>query len=507
MVAPSPWSLRATAVALLALFGQTEAIRRRGSGSCQPSTPSALQVYPLPTEVAKSTAFKVQVRLHDQANATWQDVELYQANLHEINRTTGSAMVHASSLGLFDFDEPVELSIKPNRTIFQSIDAVRLRPLSYGLAATKKEDTINIVLEKPANIVLEVNGDIFNVLHLFLDETEKNPVSQNSTDESLIYFGPGFHSIDGGKGTVNVSSGQTVYLAPGSVVQGGFAFRNVSDATIRGRGVVYKTSSDTILVESSKNIRVDGLTMLNPGHYSIMAGMVEGLHVSRFRSISAVQWGDGIDVFCSKDVLLEGLFMRNSDDCIALYQHRWEYYGDSSNITVKDSSLWADVAHPINLGTHGNSVNPETMDGVTFSNIDILDHREPQIDYQGCVAISCGDSNLIQNVHVENIRIEDFREGMLLNFRVMYNSKYNTSPGRGIRNVTLHNVTYNGTGENMAIMAGYDDTRTIDFVDFQGLEINGQHIWDKMKKPSWYQTADIMPMYVGSWVNNLTFSA
>ena len=506
MFASSTWALRAI-LALLAFFDHSEAFQSRSSSSCSPSTQAALQVHPLPTEVAKSNAFSVQVRLYDQINATWQNVELYQANLHEINRTTGSVMVHSSSLGLFDFDKPVELSITPNRTIFHGIDAARVRPLSYGLNATIGGDAINIVLSKPANIVVEVNGDIFNVLHLFLDEVEKHPVSQNDTNENLIYYGPGFHSIDGGKGTVNISSGQTVYLAPGSVVQGGFVFRNVSDATIRGRGVIYKTSSDTILVESSKNIRIDGLTMLNPGHYSITAAMVEGLHVSRFRSISAVQWGDGIDVFCSKDVLLEKLFMRNSDDCIALYQHRWDYYGDSSNITIKDSSLWADVAHPINIGTHGNSINPETMDGVTVSNVDILDHREPQIDYQGCIAISCGDANLIQNVHIDGVRVEDFREGMLLNFRVMYNSKYNTAPGRGIHNVTLKNLTYSGTGENMAIMAGYDDSRTIEFVDFQGLEINGQHIWDGMRKPSWYQTSDIMPMYVGSWVKNLTFSA
>ncbi len=83
--------------------------------------------------------------------------------------------------------------------------------------------------------------------------------------------------------------------------------------------------------------------------------------------------------FCSKDVLVERVFMRNSDDCIALYQHRWNYYGDSGNITIRDSSLWADVAHPINIGTHGNSEDPETMDGVTIQNIDILDHREPQM--------------------------------------------------------------------------------------------------------------------------------
>ncbi len=41
--------------------------------------------------------------------------------------------------------------------------------------------------------------------------------------------------------------------------------------------------------------------------------------------------------------------MRNSDDCIAIYAHRWNYYGGSRNVTLQNSILWADIAHPINI--------------------------------------------------------------------------------------------------------------------------------------------------------------
>ena len=47
------------------------------------------------------------------------------------------------------------------------------------------------------------------------------------------------------------------------------------------------------------------------------------------------------------------VFMRNSDDCIALYNHRWDWYGGTSDVTVCNSVLWADIAHPINIGGHG----------------------------------------------------------------------------------------------------------------------------------------------------------
>lgn len=467
------------------------------------SSNKTLNVFPVPENVTKSTTFHVKARsVHGSSKSGWQNVDLYQTPLHEINTTTGRAQVHQTSVALFDFSEGVELLIEPNSAVFQTVEAVRVRPLSYDISATASNGKIKLALKTPRNLVIEVNGDVFNVLHLFLghtdDEASQAPPPQNSLTR---VYGPGYHEM---RETVKVKSGETVYLAPGAVIKGGFLFQNVTDAAIIGRGII--TRGESIKVESSSNIRINGVTILNPQHYSITLGMANNVHVSNFRSISGVQWGDGIDVFCSTNIVLEKLFMRNSDDCIALYQHRWGYIGDSKNITVRDSSLWADVAHPIHLGIHGNTAHPETMEGVTLSNIDILDHREAQVDYTGCVAINCGDANLIKDVLIEDTRIENFRMGMLFNFKVFFNPKYNTSPGRGIRNVTVKNVSYNGDGEIMSLISGYNETNTVEFVDFQGLTKNGKAIWDGMAKPGWYQTSDFLPMFVGPHVKNLTWS-
>lgn len=66
-----------------------------------------------------------------------------------------------------------------------------------------------------------------------------------------------------------------------------------------------------------------------------------------------------------------------------------------------------------------------------------------QIDYQGCLSLNAGDSNFIRDVVFEDIRIENSSSGQLINLRVFYNSKYCTSPGRGIENVLFKNLTYN----------------------------------------------------------------
>lgn len=158
------------------------------------------------------------------------------------------------------------------------------------------------------------------------------------------------------------------------------------------------------------------------------------------------------------------------------------------------------------IGTHGNTENPETMEDITISNIDILDHREPQLDYQGCIALNAGDSNLIQYVIISDIRVEDFRLGQLINFRVMYNTMYNTSPGRGISNVTIRSLSYEGTRASPSIFVGYDEERTISGVTFEGLEINGEVISDAMQKSSWFKTSDYVPLFANEHVIDLKFS-
>ena len=197
--------------------------------------------------------------------------------------------------------------------------------------------------------------------------------------------------------------------------------------------------------------------------------------------------------------------MRSSDDSFSIYAHRGAFYGDTRDITIQNCTLWADVAHPINVGTHGNTDNPEMIENLVIKNVDILDHREPQMDYQGCIALNAGDSNLIKNVHVEDLRVEDFRWGQLLNMRVMFNTKYNTSAGRGIEDVYIKNLSYTGTHANPSLFLGYDADHAVKNVTFENLVVNGVVIADSMRKPGWYRTTDTVQWYCNEHVVNLKF--
>ena len=148
----------------------------------------------------------------------------------------------------------------------------------------------------------------------------------------------------------------------------------------------------------------------------------------------------------------------------------------------------------------------DSIVGLQYDNIDIICQAEPQVDYQGCLAINCGDNNLVKNVTFDNIRIEQIRQGCILQVKVGWNQKYCKAAGRGIENVLFRNIRYYGQQPNLSIITGYDEQHQVKNVTFEGLKINGKPVYDDMPgKPKWYATADFVPMFVGSHVENLRF--
>ena len=129
------------------------------------------------------------------------------------------------------------------------------------------------------------------------------------------------------------------------------------------------------------------------------------------------------------------------------------------------------------------------------------------MDYQGCLAINCGDNNMVRNVTFDNIRIEQIDRGSILQVKVSHNQKYCSAPGRGVENVTFRNVRYYGAPASaLSIINGFSDERPVRNITFEGLKINGKLIYDDMpSKPAWYLTSDMVPMYVGNHVQDVRF--
>ena len=484
----------AGATALAAgLSGLTATAAHAGGGH---NSRPKLVTYPRPATMPTNTSFQVRVR--STPDGTWQTLDIYRPQFEEINASTGSGKVYSSSMAYFDFNGSVEIEVTYLRG---GTTKARVRPDSYGITPELLGDTLRFTLDEPKDVVVQINDETFDALHLITNRVEQHTPSAD--DPNVLYFGPGVHTVTGN--VLTVPSGKTVYLAGGAVLTAQVYFKDVEKSRLIGRGVLYNNPGGAILCEGSKNIRIEDVIILNPAGYAGTFGESENVHITKARAFSSKGNGDGFDVFSSTGITFDGCFMRNSDDCIAIYCHRWDYYGDTRDITVKNCTLWADVAHPINVGTHGNTDAPETIENLVIKNIDILDHREPQMNYQGCIALNPGDSNLIKSVRIEDVRIEDFRWGQVIYMKVMYNTKYNTSVGRGIEDVYVKNLSYTGTRANPSLFLGYDAEHAIDNVTFENLVINGLVVADSMKKPTWYYTTDEIQWFYNEHVTNLKF--
>jgi hypothetical protein len=448
-----------------------------------------LVVYPAPETAVLMNDFNVKVRTN---SGKWENLPIYQVKVD--NAKNGKHTVENASMTYFDFEGEVEIAVTYNG---EAIHTARLRPLSYGIKPEIEGNTLTFKLNQPRNLSVEVNGDIFHNLHLFANPIDRFKV--NKKDKNLIYFGAGIHTPPGDR--FIIPSGKTVYIAGGAILMGQVLIQNASDVKILGRGIIDISIKEGIRVANSKNIYIEGITLTQ-----CPIGGSDSVTVRNVKSISYYGWGDGMNVFASNNVLFDRVFCRNSDDCTTVYGTRKGFVGGCRNITMQNSTLWADVAHPILIGTHGNTPQPESLENLTYRNIDILDHNEKQIDYQGCMSLNAGDSNLIRNVIFDNIRVEDFREGQLVNLRVFYNSKYCTSPGRGIENVLFKDITYNGNNAKISIIAGYDEQRKIRNITFENLIINGTPVSDTMPgKPGFYKTGDMANIFIGEHVENVVF--
>ena len=462
------------------------------------------------------------VFIQPRGSKEWTRIDTYMA---KVNAPTGNSLptspqgsgtghrVSEISYAFFDFTGDVFVRVVCKNKKYKN---VRVRPDYKGVIANVQNDsTVQFLLFQPENVSVEFDGDITSNLLLFTSKPAVTPDEakrQAKRDKrNFIYYAPGLYSQD----SIPVPSNTTVYLAGGSYFTGTFAIEDAENVAILGRGVARPPRGyEGCHVHRSRNVLIDGL-ILN----TCPVGGSDGVTLHDVRSISHPGWGDGLNVFASSNVFYDRVFCRNSDDCTTAYATRKGFEGSARNIRMRNSTLWADVAHPIFIGLHGAAAGPhperrDTVENLVYENIDILCQSEPQVDYQGCLAINCGDNNLVRNVLFDNIRIElpslggggEGPQGSLLHVKVSWNDKYCAAPGMGVEGVTFRNIRYKGDTPYLSIINGYSEEHKVKNITFEGLKINGRTIYDDMPgKPRWYKTADYVPIFVGNHVEGVEF--
>ncbi len=449
-----------------------------------------LRIYPVPKGAVLQEDYCLRIR--SVGTEDWQELRTYRVkvDMHD---------VRCASMAYFDFSGKVEVEITFPK--FYTVYRVDIRPLSLGIRPEIEPKRITFVLDKPVNLSVEVNRDRFHNLHLFAGALEELPDKAGDNvltvsgslerpgflgDEvsrqleampegRMLYVEPGIYYI--GECIWRLPSHTHIYLEGGAVLIGGLALEHGEGLHISGRGILYLadfarfSSINGIRLNHSRDIVIENLIFINPPHYTVSLGDCENVTLRNLKSFSCEGWSDGLDMMSCRKILAEGCFLRTSDDCVAIYGSRWDNYGGSREVTVRNMTLWADVAHPTMIGVHGDHREEgDVIEEVLFENIDVLEHHEFQPGYLGVLAINAGDKNLVRNVTYRDIRIEPFEHGKVLDFQVKWNKDYNPAPGRGIRNILLENVqVITGDGEEPSVIAGYsgefpvEDVRIRDF--------------------------------------------
>lgn len=428
-----------------------------------------------------SDDFTVQVR--PVGEKEWTDLYEYRVKV-DMDTNSDATMV------MFDFDGSVDVRVRKNNGGLRTVD---IRPLARGIRPRVEGEMVTFRLDRPQNLSIEFDGDRLHNLHLFT-----NPIQTEVPEEGAAgvrYFGPGVHEPDDEKSkTFRIRSNTTVYLAPGAILKGALNCDSTENVRVCGRGMIWGAYNGLSAHHASR-LTVEDITVVNPRYNTMTVAEGHDVLIRGLRSFSHQGWGDGLDFYCCRRIRVENVFLRNSDDCIAIYGHRWNFYGDTDDISVRDAVLWADIAHPINIGTHGDTATEgERIENIRFENIDVLEHDEDDRDYQGVMTINAGDHNLVRNVTFDGIRVEHIQEGQLFHLRVMNLPRYCTGPGRGVEHITFRNITYQGHGENLSVVEGYDSGRMVREILFENVRINGRRA----------RTAEDLGLKIGSFVEGIT---
>ena len=367
------------------------------------------------------------------------------------------------SFANFDASGPVTVRITSKRPLTKTV----VRPQSPGVELKViDEHTVSLAMDRPRKLSIEPDGKKGPLL-VFANPLERDVPKPG--DPGVIYFGPGVHRA----GRIDVTSGQTVYLAGGAVVKGAIAARG-SNIRIRGRGILdgsdyewRKGPYNVSLGITGDHVSVEDITIRGSSHWTIVPRDSRFVTVRNVKICGGrVQNDDGINPCNSQDVLITDCFIRSDDDCVALKGLNLDSANNNvERITVENCTLWCDRARIFLLGHESRAAY---MRQVTLRDLDIIHFT------MTAFLLEPGEDMRLEDVTVQNVRIHGEGQGELLRLKPVVNQYMRKKVPGFIRNVRFENVTVTGQpGRYRVQLSGADAEHDVRGVTFQGLSILG----------------------------------
>jgi len=452
--------------------------------SCLPH--SRVIVYPGPEGIEPSTKF--QVFVNNKPSFVYEAPVFFELN----NQDRTCAFTQ------FDFSGKVRIEVVVSNL---DIKSVRIRPTFYGIKYSLNKNKISFELNEPRKLSIEINGNIDDNLVVFANSQEVNVPSANGKDvvyfdpgkidlaclgdKSVLYFRPGIYYVDGEYGILKMRSNQTIYLAGGAILRARIEAENAQNIKIKGRGIIegstllgrqpdyyrqYMGEPDTVKrpffihFKNCSNIEVDGVILNDSPFWTLVFSSCKDVVVNNVKEFGYVDNSDGIDVVGSKNVIINDVFLRINDDCIALKGMP----DDVENVKVTNSIIWSDRACGLQIG---HETLMKSISHVLFSNIDILEQRNRYIGHYA-MGIFNGDSATVSDITYENIRVENCERLISL---IIEKGFYNKSAKRGrIENIHFKNIYSYKTAD--IHMDGFSENHAIKDIIFENIYLDDKPV-------------------------------
>jgi hypothetical protein len=342
-------------------------------------------------------------------------------------------------------------------TANEKIEKFVIRPKSRNIKPKVRGNQIIFSLESPAKLYIEIN----NLPHLaiFADAPEENPL--NGPGEGITYFGPGEHR----PGKIVLSSNQTLYIAAGAIVYSNITGQDLSNVTIRGRGML----QGTIRISGATNLHVSDIFIKNTRGWT---NTLTNCRNSSYRNVKVFSYEgiyglDGINPVSSKNFIIDNCFMRCRDDCVAIKSPDYNLSVDSVYVTNCVMVGWS-CSDGVTLGFE---LNGGPVQNVVVKNCEILYARGGgRTEGHSGFSIVCDGPATIQNILFEDIRVEDQVEFKNLELIVTPGTYYGNDPPGHIRNIKMKNISWENASKPFVI-SGFSAENGVRNITFENCTV------------------------------------
>lgn len=412
-------------------------------------------------------------------------------------------------------DETLRVEILPVRPF----EKVTVRPLGSAADMTAADGKICFTIDKPGYYTVEPYGRN-HALHLFVDPVKDYEIDPDA--ENVIYYGSGVYEA----GTIELKSGQTLFLDEGALVYGSVRAVDAENIRILGHGILdnshnkekilFEVNAEnndaailnaerthTVQLEYCTNVEVDGITIRDSLVYNIRPIGCKNLRINSVKIIGSWRYNaDGIDMHNCVNVHISNCFIRTFDDSICVKgfdytQDEAEMYRNGKNydvfknVLVENCTIWNDWNKCLEIGAECRAaeicdiifrdcrvihVNASVLDcnNVDYADVHDVTYENISVEYDDVIpppVLQKKDSETYQNPD------PDYAPNLLM-ILIEYHPEYSaggTKRGK-MRNFLFKNISLTGRQSPAFYFAGYDETHKCENIIIENLTWNGKKV-------------------------------